>query len=160
MGGGQGLASAARGLLCLAALLAACQAGAWNAADDEANRQRAMQRMRDSAARTDRIDAERAARQQTDNERANAAANARVGSSNPNARSSAIGGPSAGSSTDSGTQSSVETITTTFYVPVTPQQAVERAKREASSGDAKFQNYLAQMYYAGYLLPPMPWAKK
>ena len=49
--------------------------------------------------------------------------------------------------------SSVETITTTFYVPVTPQQAVERAKREASSGDAKFQNYLAQMYYAGYLVP-------
>ena len=147
------LARISRWILCLGALLAACQAGAWNAADDEANRQRAMQRMRDSAARTDRSDSERAARQQAQNERANAAANSRTGSSNPDVRSPVNGEPSAESSTSGGSQSSLETITSTVYVPLTPEQTVARARRDAASGDAKYQNYLAQMYYAGYLVP-------
>ncbi len=142
-----------RWFFCLATLLATCQAHAWNAADDEANRQRAMQRMRDSAARTDRIDSERASRQQAQNERANAAVNGRSGSGNSSARPPVGGESSAASPGAGGPQSSGETFTTTIYIPLTPAQAVARAQRDAEGGDAKYQNYLAQMYYAGYLVP-------
>ena len=54
------------------ALWAACllaptfEACAWAAANDEANRQRTMQRMRDDSARADRESADRAARRQAE----------------------------------------------------------------------------------------------
>ena len=118
----------------------------WNAAADEANRQRMMASMRDTSAA---------------NDRRNADAAFQSGLARPSSSGSS-GGTSSSSSTapasayapyparDAGPQSVVATRRFIVNVRETVPQTIARITREAQSGNVQSQYNLGQIYYAGY----------
>lgn len=133
------------------------QASAWTAANDEANRQRTMQRMRDDSARADRASADRAARRQTDlaasadrarSSTGTAAAPARARSGlglqpNPIADDDAADAPRRNHNPDA----------INIVVPANVPPAVALVMMEAAAGSVSAQVRLGRMLYAGYLVP-------
>lgn len=140
-------------LLALYLLAPAAQA-AWTAANDEANRQRAMQRMRDDSARADRASANRAARRQEDV--AASAERSRRHAATPTNRAEARGGvgqlPNAAASDDE-PRRNFNPDAITVAVPTGVPQEAALVMMEAQAGIASAQAQLGRMLYAGYLLP-------
>lgn len=118
----------------------------WNASADEANRQRMMASMRDSAAANDRRNADSAF--QSGLSRNNSSPSA-TSSSNSSSSSFSRATPNA-PAVDRGPQSVVATRRFIVMVRETEPQVVARITREAEAGKAQSQYNLGQIYYAGY----------
>jgi len=142
-------------LLALCLLAPSGQAiAAWNAANDEANRQRAMQRMRDDSARADRVSAERAARRQADM----TASAERPRGSTPTASRQAGTGTNRIGAVDLGDAAEAprrnhNPDAINVVVPTGAPPAVALVMMEAAAGSVSAQTRLGRMLYAGYLLP-------
>lgn len=145
---------------CLPVLLPLCLVAppahaAWNAANDEANRQRAMQRMRDDSARADRAAADRAASQQ----RSAAAALERsrtssISSNRSPTRNDSGRLPHFGSGDDSGTPKEYGNPNAiTMAVPDGVPIDVALVMMEAKAGAVDSQLRLGRMLYAGFRVP-------
>lgn len=119
----------------------------WNAANDEANRQRMMNDMRASAARNDQLN--------------NDALN-RSNAYSPSSSGSSGRGTSGGSSSGrgysyqpyvykpSGPRSVVATYEFTVYIQESEAETIARLQREAQAGNAQSQYNLGRIYYTGY----------
>lgn len=119
----------------------------WNAANDEANRQRMMSDMRSNAAAADRRSFEA---QQRSNSY----------TSSTNRGSSSSGSSSSGGSSYTpyeykaeGPHSVVATYYFTVRVQETEAQTIARLKTEAVTGNAQSQFDLGRVYYTGYSVP-------
>ena len=138
-------------------LLAPSADAAWTAANDEANRQRAMQRMRDDSARHDRASAERAARRQADvsasAERSRSSTGTKAGNGAArNALGVQPGQPSDADATDAPRiNNNPDAITVVVPTGVPPEVAL--VMMEAAAGSASAQTRLGRILYAGYLVP-------
>jgi len=133
------------------ALLAASPAVAhaeWNAANDEANRQRMMKDMRTNAAAADRRSFEA---QQSLNSSYTSTTNRGSSSSG----SSASGGSSYApyEYKPEGPHSVVATYYFTVHVQETEAQTIARLNTEAAAGNAQSQFDLGRVYYTGYSVP-------
>ncbi len=143
-------------LLALCVLAPSVHAG-WNASNDEANRQRAMQRMRDDSARADRASADRAYRQQAEAS-ANAARARRstpTESSNVNARSGPVRQSNQSTYDDEADapRRNFNPDAIHIAVPTGVPQEVALVMMEAAAGSVSAQTRLGRMLYAGYLVP-------
>ena len=138
-------------------LLAQSAQAAWNAANDEANRQRAMQRMRDDSARADRASADRAARRQAElaADAQRSRNNMATGTSTAGARSRLSSQPSTMAEDDAADMPrrnhNPDAINVVVPTDVPPEAAL--VMMEAAAGVASSQTRLGRMLYAGYLLP-------
>ncbi|MES3023266.1 MAG: hypothetical protein V4857_17015 [Pseudomonadota bacterium] len=136
--------------LLLCALFPAVAHAEWNAANDEANRQRMMNSMRASAAAADRRNTESLDRQRVANERsASNRANANANKPGTTSRdTSAPGYQSSG--VGSGPSSVVDSYEYTVHVKETEAETIARITREAQAGDKQSQFNLARIHYTGY----------
>lgn len=121
----------------------------WNQGNDEANRQRIMNDMRQTQANNDRANSDAQFKSQLQ----------RQPSSSPSSGDRSSGGgngsspnyaPSGGGDTDTGRRSVVSTTTFTVGAAPTPAQFFARTSREAAQGDSEAQFNLGKMYYSGY----------
>jgi len=128
---------------------AVAQAG-WDAAADEANRQRAMASMRATDAANDRRNADAAFQSGLSRNSGSPSSGSSSSSSSSGSGASYRGGTGGGGSTPSGPQSVVATKTVRVYVRETPQQGVARTLREALAGNVDSQYYVGRAYYAGF----------
>ena len=121
----------------------------WNAANDEANRQRMMSDMRANAAAADRRSFE-----------AQQNANRYTSSTNRGSSSASSGSGASGGSSytpyqyqPEGPHSVVATYYFTVHVQETEAQTVARLNAEAAAGNAQSQFDLGRVYYTGYSVP-------
>lgn len=114
------------GLLATLALGTAPAAAEWNAANDEANRQRMMASMRDTSAANDRRNADAAFRSGLSRQSSSPSASPSSGSSS---ESSYRNGPAAGPARDAGPQSVVATRRFIVQVRETIPQTIARITR-------------------------------
>ncbi|ESQ87731.1 hypothetical protein ABAC460_18835 [Asticcacaulis sp. AC460] len=118
----------------------------WNAANDEANRQRMMNDMQASSARNDRLNFESQQRS-TSGYTSSTSSGSSYGSS---------GSSSSGYSykpyeyKPEGPHSVVATYTFTVYQQETEAQTIARVTAEAQAGNAQSQYNLGRIYYTGY----------
>ncbi len=126
------------------------------AANDEQNRQRQMESMRQEAARADRAGAERALNQQQATADAARARSAPMGggTSAPGPSGGASGLGAAGGYTDRGRGSVVARYTLTIRTRETPTQMIARLTQGAATGDTQAQYNLGRIYYTGFNAAP------
>ena len=133
------------------------KAMAWNAGNDEANRQRAMQRMRDDSARADRASADRAFRRQADvaaeASRSRSSAGAVAGNAASRSGLGYQGHANAPADAADMPRANHNPNAITVVVPNGVPPAVAMVMMEASAGIASAQTRLGRMLYAGYLVP-------
>lgn len=132
-------------LLCL--VLPALAQAAWNAANDEANRQRMMNSMRASAAASDRRASESLERSRAAHERSYGNKPASPMSGAARDQSASAYRPAAA---PRAAGSIVSTEEFTVYVRETESQTIARVTREAQAGKVQSQFNLARIHYTGY----------
>ena len=121
----------------------------WNQNNDEANRQRIMNDMRQTQASNDRANSDAQFKAQSQRQPSSSPSSGdRSSSSNGSSSSSYV--PSSSGDTDYGQRSVVSTTTVTVGAAETPQKFFGRTSQDASLGYAKSQFDLGRMYYAGY----------
>lgn len=134
-------------ILASASLLAGTAAHAqWSAANDEANRQRVMASMRDTAAANDRASADRAFR---------SGLAAPTGSTGSGSAAYSSGGGvttvnAPGPRRAAGPQSVVATRRVTITTQETPEQGFARLSKSAAAGDRMAQVLVGRMAYSGF----------
>lgn len=139
-------------------LLASSAQAAWTAANDEANRQRTMQRMRDDSARADREASQRAARRQAELAASEQRSRSSQGTAAGNAGTRGATGLGSqpqrmgGDEEADAPRKNFNPDATNVVVPTGVPPAVARVMMEAAAGSASAQNRLGHMLYAGYLL--------
>ena len=121
----------------------------WNAANDEANRQRMMNDMRATAAYNDRVNSEAL----------NRSTGYSYGSTGGSGRGTSESGSGSGYAYQpyvykpSGPKSIVATYEFKVYVRETEAQTLARLQSEAEGGNAQSQYNLGRVYYTGYGVP-------
>ena len=137
-------------LLAMTAITFAVPAhAAWDAAADEANRQRMMASMRDTSAANDRRNADAAFQSGLSRQSSSSSSGATSGSSSTASRSTYEAGPAR----DAGPQSVVATRRFIVRTRETEAQTIARITSEAQGGNAQSQYNLGQINYAGYGVP-------
>ena len=121
----------------------------WNAANDEANRQRMMNDMRASDTRNDQLNFE-------SQQRANSGYTSTTGSSAASGGSDSSDGGyhyTPYQYVPEGPHSVVATYEFTVYKQETEAETIARVRQEAESGNAQSQFNLGRIYYTGYGVP-------
>jgi TPR repeat protein len=119
----------------------------WSAADDEANRQRMMNSMRQQDAYNDRKSFERSM-QQNAYQSSGSSSSSSYGSSGSSGGYSGPVNPT--QPIEQGPQSVVASYTFVVYKRETEAQTIERIRKEAEGGEMLSQFNLARIYYTGY----------
>ena len=120
---------------------------AWNAAADEANRQRMMASMRDTSAANDRRNADAAFQSGLARQSSSGSSGGTSSSSSSNSSASAY---APGPARDAGPQSVVATRRFIVNVRESVPQTIARITREAQAGNVQSQYNLGQIYYAAF----------
>lgn len=135
------------GAAILALVLTSPARAQWSAANDEANRQRMMASMRDTASANDRRNADAAFQKGLAGGRSTTGGSG--GTSAPNASPPSAGAFAATPGPERGPQSVVATRTVFIRIDESTPQMLARVTREANEGKAQSQYNLGRLNYAG-----------